>query len=148
MELNAADGRCSPSRKNSSLSEKICSSIELKHKFAARHAEVAQLVERQLPKLKVAGSNLVFRSILDSKGYPIWTAFLFYKKDFRHPRFFLQNPLSTYSTGEADDFGRRYREANQLFFNGIIHFASISALVSTVLLKYNVFSSTKPFSSA
>ena len=25
-------------------------------------AEVAQLVERQLPKLKVAGSNLVFRS--------------------------------------------------------------------------------------
>jgi hypothetical protein len=27
-----------------------------------RSAEVAQLVERQLPKLKVAGSNLVFRS--------------------------------------------------------------------------------------
>jgi hypothetical protein len=29
-----------------------------------RSAEVAQLVERQLPKLKVAGSNLVFRSKL------------------------------------------------------------------------------------
>lgn len=26
------------------------------------HAEIAQLVERQLPKLEVAGSNPVFRS--------------------------------------------------------------------------------------
>ncbi len=31
--------------------------------FIAPYAEVAQLVEHQLPKLRVAGSNLVFRSL-------------------------------------------------------------------------------------
>ncbi len=43
--------------------------------------------------------------------------------------------LSVYFSEEAISFARRYREANQLLFNGISHFVSISAFVSTVLLK-------------
>ncbi len=36
----------------------------------ARHADVAQLVERDLPKVDVASSNLVIRSMEISKGFP------------------------------------------------------------------------------
>lgn len=34
------------------------------NKFATPNAEVAQLVEHQLPKLRVAGSSPVFRSLI------------------------------------------------------------------------------------
>ena len=43
--------------------KKICRGDPPQNHGALRHAELAQLVERWLPKPKVASSNLVFRSI-------------------------------------------------------------------------------------
>lgn len=44
--------------------------------FAPFNAEVAQLVEHQLPKLRVAGSSPVFRSKCKSSNYSIYKGFL------------------------------------------------------------------------
>ncbi len=44
----------------------------------AKEAEVAQLVEHQLPKLRVAGSSPVFRSIYFLKGFISAIQMIFY----------------------------------------------------------------------
>jgi len=71
-------------------------------------------------------------------GLQIYVLIPLNNKLFRIPHF----------SAPAVSFPRRYFPANQLFFTGIIHFASNSAFVRTVLLKYKAFSSTNPFSNA
>ena len=53
----------------------FCETAGVKY-LPLRSAEVAQLVERQLPKLKVAGSSLVFRSWLKGDMMSLFSFFL------------------------------------------------------------------------